>query len=126
EGRYYIEKYKTFFFKNLGILPYPGTLNIKLLGERDILLRRRIEMLGGTLLKGFTDEERSFGDVWAFQVKIGLPNPKTETYNAFLLKIERTHYNDNILEIVSENNLRKSLNLEDDDLIRIVYIPEKR
>ena len=126
EGRYYVKKYKEYFHRNLDMVPFSGTLNIKLLGERDIMFRAQIEVEGGIHLEGFSDETRSFGDVWAFQVNVGRGEPGSKMLPAYILKIVRTHYEQNTVELISSHNLRKELGLENEDLVRIIYKPLKR
>ncbi|NMC07001.1 MAG: DUF120 domain-containing protein [Candidatus Lokiarchaeota archaeon] len=125
EGRYYVGKYSDFFRNNLAITPFPGTLNVKLLNERDVLLRSQIEVKGGILMRGFTEQERSFGDVFAYRVTISRESDgDTGPFLlAYFLKIERTHYDKSIIELISEHELRKELALKDDDLVRITYSP---
>ncbi|MBD3187905.1 DUF120 domain-containing protein [Candidatus Bathyarchaeota archaeon] len=121
EGRYYVSKYKKFFEMNLNITPYPGTLNVRLLDETDILNRKKIELQGGILMKGFTDETRSFGDVWAYRVDISNNDGNGDEVEGYILKIKRTHYTSNIIEIISRWNLREKLHLQDGSFIKICY-----
>ncbi|MEX2684777.1 MAG: DUF120 domain-containing protein [Candidatus Sigynarchaeota archaeon] len=124
EGRYYVSKYSDFFRNNLGMTPFPGTLNVKLLDERDVLFRSQVEVKGGILMRGFTEQERSFGDVFAFRVTISRDDDETgRTLPAYFLKIERTHYDKSVIELISPFELRKDLNLVDDDIVRITYLP---
>jgi riboflavin kinase, archaea type len=128
EGRYYVSKYSDFFKNNLAIMPFPGTLNIKLLDERDILLRGQVETKGGILMRGFTEQERSFGDVFAYRVTIS-KDADSETGRAipaYFLKIERTHYDKSVIELISPFELRKELSLNDDDIVRITYLPSNQ
>ncbi|MHA1846022.1 MAG: DUF120 domain-containing protein, partial [Promethearchaeota archaeon] len=125
EGKYYMMKYEDFFYRNLAIKPFPGTLNVKIINQSDMLVRKRIESQGGILLKGFSDETRSFGDVWAFPIKITKSSIPDLEVKGFFLKISRTHYEDHIVEIISEHNLRKKFSLSDGDIITIVHESEE-
>lgn len=124
EGRYYVEKYHEFFERNLDMHPFPGTLNVRLLGDKDVMLRKQIEMQGGVLLRGFSDETRSFGDVFAFHVSLARGEPDSIEVPACFLKIARTHYDESVIEIISSHELRAVLKLADDDFVRIVYMPD--
>lgn len=126
EGKYYVSKYLSFFEQNLGIEPYPGTLNVRLLSDKDIALRSQIELHGGALLRGFTEDERSFGDVFAYKVTVARGEPGSDEVEAYFLKIARTHYDRNVLELISDKNLRDTLQLADEDYIKIVYAPPSR
>nr|MDO8086856.1 DUF120 domain-containing protein [Candidatus Sigynarchaeum springense] len=124
EGRYYVSKYSDFFRNNLGMIPFAGTLNVKLLDERDVLFRSQIEVNGGILMRGFTEQERSFGDVFAFRVTVSRDGDETgRTLPAYILKIERTHYDKSVIELISPFELRKELNIVDDEVVRITYLP---
>ncbi|MBN2154003.1 MAG: DUF120 domain-containing protein [Candidatus Lokiarchaeota archaeon] len=123
EGRYYVSKYSDFFQKNLGMKPFAGTLNVKLLDERDVRLRSQVEVAGGTLMRGFTEEERSFGDVFAFRVKVSRDGDDAGLLPAYFLKIERTHYDKSVIELISPYELRRELDLVDDDIVRITFSP---
>lgn len=121
EGKYYVGKYLNFFRKNLAIVPFRGTLNIKLLDEHDVFLRNQIEVQGGILMRGFTEQERSFGDVFAYRVNVSKDNGTEKAIPAYFLKIERTHYEKNVLELISDRELRNELQLDDGDTVRISY-----
>ncbi len=121
EGRYYVNKYVSFFQRNLDIVPFPGTLNVKLLGEREVFLREHIQSRGGIHMEAFSDDTRTFGDVFAFKVDLCRGELGTPVLPGYFLKIERTHYDKTVIEIISEHNLRDALGLKDDDYVRIVY-----
>jgi len=126
EGRYYVTKYADYFRKNLGIEPWPGTLNVKLLDDRDVVLRSQVEIQGGIIMRGFTEEERSFGDVFAYAVKISKDNGNGKESLAYFLKIERTHYDKSVVELISSMKLRDVLDIKDGDVVRIVFLPKNR
>jgi riboflavin kinase len=65
------------------------------------------------VVKGFVNGERTYGDVKCFKVLI---NEKTE---GAILMIHRTHYGQDVLEVVAEESLRKKLKLKDGDLVRL-------
>ncbi len=128
EGKYYVSKYSDFFKNNLAMTPFAGTLNIKLLDERDVLLRSQVEVKGGILMRGFTEQERSFGDVFAYRITISrdADGDTGRTLPAYFLKIERTHYDKSVIELISPFELRKELALVDDDIVRITYLPSNQ
>lgn len=115
EGAYYVTKsgYKDQFDGKLGFKPFPGTLNIRLKSVADIKARGGLDELPGIVIKGFKNGERTYGDVKSFKVLI---NEKTE---GALLMIHRTHYGQDVLEIISKECLRKKLGLKDGDLVRL-------
>ncbi|HME56598.1 MAG TPA: DUF120 domain-containing protein [Candidatus Lokiarchaeia archaeon] len=121
EGKYYVGKYLNFFKKNLSIVPFKGTLNVKLLDEHDVFLRSQIEVQGGILMRGFTEQERSFGDVFAYRVNVARDDGTEKMVPAYFLKIERTHYDKSVIELISNLQLRNELQLDDGDTARIIY-----
>jgi riboflavin kinase len=115
EGAYYVTKsgYKEQFVEKLGFQPFPGTLNLKLRSLADIKARSELESMPGTVIAGFKNGERTYGDVKSFKVLI---NGNT---TGAILMIHRTHYGQDVLEIVSEESLRKKLCLKDGDLVQL-------
>lgn len=111
EGRYYIslKGYSKSFVRELGFEPFPGTLNLRLTNEAMIEQRRRLGFMEGTNIPGFSDEKRSYGPVKFFKAKIAAKYPGA------VLAIERTHYDNSVLEVISPLNLRKVLKLKDGD-----------
>lgn len=111
EGQYYIslEGYRTQFREKLGFDPYPGTLNIKL-EPQSIELRKRIS--ANIKISGFTDQNRTFGRGTCFNVKIS-------DIKGAVITPERTHYPENIIEVIAPVNLRQYLNLGDGGTVAV-------
>ncbi|BAB59661.1 hypothetical protein [Thermoplasma volcanium GSS1] len=112
EGKYYISRkqYIIQFQEKLGIIPYLGTLNIKV-DPSSIPELRKLRGFTGIHIEGFRTEDRTFGSVKAFRCKTnGVPS--------FLIMPERTVYTD-VVEIISDKYLRNELNLKDGDEVTI-------
>ncbi|MCL4355815.1 MAG: DUF120 domain-containing protein [Nitrososphaerota archaeon] len=111
EGAYYVslKGYAEGFARALHFEPFPGTLNLRLTTEAMIGQRRRLELLKGIEIPGFSDGRRSYGGVKCFRAKIAGKHPGA------VLAIERTHHDSSVLEVISPVDLRKSLGLEDGD-----------
>ena len=111
EGGYYVslEGYAGSFLRALGFKPYPGTLNLRLTNEAMIEQRRRLDLMKGIEVSGFSDGRRSFGPVKCFKAKIAGRIPGA------VLAIERSHYDSTVLEVISSRNLRGALGLRDGD-----------
>ncbi|HEY6283735.1 MAG TPA: DUF120 domain-containing protein, partial [Nitrososphaerales archaeon] len=111
EGGYYVslKGYSKSFSRAIGFEPYPGTLNLRLTDEAMVEQRRRMGLLNGIDIPGFTDEKRSYGPVKVFRAKIA------GRYPGAVLAIERTHYDNTVLEVIAPQNLRKALKLKDGD-----------
>ncbi|NVM28665.1 MAG: DUF120 domain-containing protein [Candidatus Helarchaeota archaeon] len=117
EGAYYVmqQGYADQFKDKLGFDPYPGTLNIKLSKQPDLQIRRVLESdsYPGIEIAGFKDKQRTYGPVKCFLVKVN------ESVQGAILLIKRTHYRDNVLEIISPEFLREKLKLKDGDQIGV-------
>ncbi|MDG6982080.1 MAG: CTP-dependent riboflavin kinase [Nitrososphaerota archaeon] len=111
EGAYYVSTkgYAEGFAGALGFEPFPGTLNLRLTSEAMIGQRRRLDLLKGIEIPGFSDGKRSYGGVKCFRAKVAGRHPGA------VLAIERTHHDSSVLEVISPVNLRRSLGLKDGD-----------
>ena len=112
EGRYYTEQsgYVEQFKEKLGFVPFPGTLNV----EIEYIERNKLRLLKDNRaihIKEFKTKNRTFGSVRCFRAKINGSD------GAIVLPM-RSHYS-NILEFISEDFLRKKLNLEDGNEVNI-------
>lgn len=116
EGRYYVslEGYRKQFKEKLGIDPFPGTLNLRVLKE-EVSIKRRLDAEQGIKIEGFIAENRTFGEVKAFKCKVnGL--------NAFIVMPKRTHHLGDVVEVIAEKKLRDELNLKDGDIVEVEVI----
>ncbi len=111
EGQYYIslEGYRTQFREKLGFDPYPGTLNIKL-DPPSIELRKKIST--DIRISGFKNHNRTFGSGSCFNVRI------SDIKGAVIIP-ERTHYPDDIIEIIAPVNLRQYLDVVDGSVVAV-------
>lgn len=121
EGAYYVHQpgYRKQFTKKLGYDPYPGTLNIRL-DKRFLPEKNLLEMMSFILIDGFSNGERSYGPVRCYAVTI---NGVTQ---ANIITALRSHYGEDILEIIAPINLREKLRLRDGDTVRIRVSPISR
>ncbi len=114
EGQYYISKdgYMDQFRDKLDFQPFPGTLNIRLT-EQSSQVRGILGTMKPLIIHGFNNGERSFGGGKCYPIEIG-------GVKGAVIIPERTHYPDDLLEIISPVKLRKALNIDDGDEVRIV------
>lgn len=117
EGRYYVSKkpYVIEFTEKLGIVPYPGTLNLKIPPEWESTLRM-LQAREGILINGFESDDRSYGDVKAFKCLL------KDTPCAAIFPY-RSVYRD-VLEIISQDFLREKFRLQDGDEL-VVHFTSK-
>jgi len=119
EGGYYVSLhgYAKQFLGKLGFEPFPGTLNLRLSSPVQMEQRRQLQFLKGIEIQGFEDGSRTYGPVTCFRAKLEGKHP------AAVLGIERTHYDDSVIEVISPTNLRKTFGLKDgDDCSVTVYL----
>ena len=112
KGRYFmaLDEYKKQCVKKLGILPYYGTLNIKLI-EEDVYKIKLLKRKKGISISGFKKNDTYFGSCKCFLSKI-------EDIDCAVILPEKSKYND-VIEIISKYYLRKILNLNDGDKIKL-------
>ena len=115
EGQYYttLKGYHDQFVKLLDFEPYPGTLNIRLEGE-SVGYRSMLNLKDGIIIDGFKSKNRTFGGGRCYPVKLG-----NGTKGAIMIP-DRTHYPEDIIEIISPDNLRDKLELKDGSKITVL------
>lgn len=117
EGKYYISRtsYMDSFVKKLGFKPFHGTLNLRIPPD-DV---DRLDLIRGSwpvIIPGFEESGRQYGDVLCYEVKI--PNL---TAKVAAIVPRRSHYGSNVLELISDVNLRETLNLDDGSELAVSY-----
>ena len=113
EGRYYMSlpHYKERFGEYLGFEPFPGTLNIRL-DTASIEVRKHLDHAGWIEVPGFTADERTFGGARVLPCRIG-------GQKCAIVEPSRTHYPEDIVEVIAGCELRKVLDLNDNDMIEV-------
>lgn len=109
EGAYYmsLKGYTKQFKSKIGYVPFPGTLNVKLDKKEYTEAARQFEILDGTIIEGFSDGKRTYGWVKCFAAKLN------STINCQLIRLERTHHDTSIVELISKTNIRTAAKLSD-------------
>ncbi|RLG42675.1 MAG: hypothetical protein DRO05_00415 [Thermoproteota archaeon] len=123
EGAYYVTRkgYLKAFEELLGKPPFPGTLNLRISSSQDVETVRkwRISCPTAVYIPGFKEEGRTFGFV------IALPVIINNVSFCYAIYAERRHYGDEILEIISDRNLREELGLRDGDVLTVQLLLER-
>ena len=114
EGSYYLshEGYHQQFTQKLGFTPYPGTLNVKL-SPNELRKKQDLEMYPSIIIEGFKEDQRSFGKVKCFPVLIN------NTVKGAVIIINRTHYDESVLEVIAPVYLRDRFNLKEGSKVTI-------
>lgn len=117
EGAYYITRppYVKQFEHLIGYTPFPGTLNIKL-PAGELAKKARLSNLEYVYISGFKNRGRAFGPIRCYPCVI---NGRAKGH---VLIPERTHHPENIVEVISEDNLREKLGLKEGDEVTINVI----
>jgi riboflavin kinase, archaea type len=116
EGAYYmsLEGYRKQFKEKLGYEPYPGTLNIRLTDQLFMNARRELGSHPSIFVDGFGDGTRTYGWVKCYRATI---NGKVD--NAAVLVLERTHYDDSMLEVIAPMSIKDAAGIKNDDRIKV-------
>jgi len=103
EGAYYMSMkgYTKQFKTKLGYVPFPGTLNVKLKNKEYTEAKRSLDAYGGIMINGFSDGKRTYGWVKCYPAKIN------NSIDSALITLERTHYDDSVIELISYTNIKK-------------------
>ena len=104
------EFYTREFEKNLGFVPFPGTLNI-VVSDDHLDEINKIKNSCENLIK----PDEGFGAVKYIQAILN-----DEVEGAIVFPAKTTH-EENYLEFIAENRLRDELNLEDGDVVSLEF-----
>ena len=108
EGAYYmaLNGYTKQFKTKVGYIPYPGTLNIKLNQLQATRIIQQLDDLNGIMIDPFSDGKRTYGWVNCFHAILN------NSIKCELIRLERTHHDSSVIELISKNNLRKTARLK--------------
>ncbi len=115
EGAYYmsLKGYTKQFEKKISYIPFPGTLNVKLNQKKHTEAVRQFDALDGILIDGFSDGKRTYGWVKCFKAKLN------KSVDCELIRLERTHHDPSIIELISKRCIRKTAKISDGSKITI-------
>jgi riboflavin kinase len=123
EGKHYISLsgYMEQFIDRLGYEPYPGTLNVELSTE-SVRARSAMDALAPVSIDAWEDGDRTYGPAVCYPAAVETTDG--ESYEpVHVIAPERTHHDEDQLELIAETKLRDELGLEDGDHVT-VYIEE--
>ena len=108
EGAYYmsLNGYTKQFKTKIGYIPFPGTLNVKLNQLQATQIIQQLNDLDNVVIDPFSDGKRTYGWVKCFHVTLN------NSIKCELIRLERTHHDNSIIELISKNNLRKTARLQ--------------
>ena len=110
EGKYYVSQpeYKRQFREAVQFTPFPGTLNVRLMGG-DLSKVRILRDAEGIEIRGFQREGRTFGSGKVFKATVN------GTECAIVIPL-RTHHSD-VVEVICKDYLRDRLGIRDGDKV---------
>ena len=118
EGRHYITLpgYAEQFVSRLGYEPFPGTLNVELDAES---IRRRGEIAGveAVPIDPWEDDDRTYGAAACYAVTLVADDGRYGDAHAIVP--DRTHHDDDQLELIAPDELRAALDLADGDAVEV-------
>ena len=89
------------------------TFNVKLESPIQMEQKRELRSREGLRIQGFENGTRTYGGARCYR---SLVNGK---YPAAILVIDRTHYDDSVMEIISPVNFRKDLGIKEGDEVTV-------
>ena len=115
EGAYYmgLSGYTKQFKVKVGYVPFPGTLNIKLNQLQATQIIQQLDELDSIMIDPFSDGKRTYGWVKCFHATLN------SSIKCELIRLERTHHDSSVIELISKNNLRKIARLEADSKVTV-------
>jgi riboflavin kinase len=118
EGRHYISLsgYMEQFRERLGYEPFPGTLNVELTPE-SVRARAAMASLDAVPIDGWEDEERTFGPAACYAATVERDGERHDRVHVIVP--ERTHHDEQQLEIIAPDKLRDDLDLDDGDQVTV-------
>jgi len=118
EGEFYVNLYAKCFKKVLGFIPYPGTLNV-MLDSQSIGVRRRV--LGLEYIAPIIVHPPQISGYKLMPVKCypALLVKGLMCEEVYIVEPEASRYGLDIIELISNVNLRKTLQLSDGDEVKI-------
>ena len=116
QGGYYISQpgYRDQIRALLGFDPFPGTLNVRLVGDY-LGSRRALEGWPAVVLEGFRVEDRAFGGARCYRLLVH------GVVGGALIVADRSGYDLSVMEVIAAVDLRERFGLEDGDLVRLVF-----
>jgi riboflavin kinase len=118
EGRHYITLpgYMTQFEDRLGYEPFPGTLNVAL-DEGSVRARAGLTAIEPVRIDGWEDDDRTYGPAVCYPATVEAGGEEYEP--AHVIAPERTHHDEDQLEVIAPVKLREALGLDDGDPLTV-------
>ncbi|MFB6127241.1 MAG: DUF120 domain-containing protein [Halolamina sp.] len=118
EGKHYISLpgYMRQFRERLGYEPFAGTLNVAL-DEESVRSRAELDTLSGVPIDGWEGEDRTYGPATCYPAEAVAGD--AEYGPVHIIVPERTHHDEDRIELIAAEKLRDEIGLDDGDTVRI-------
>jgi riboflavin kinase len=119
EGRHYISLpgYMRQFEERLGYAPFEGTLNVDLT-EASVRRRSALETLDPVPIDGWEDDERTYGPAVCYPASVEAEDG-TRYEGVHVIAPERTHHDEDQVELIAPEKLRDAIGLSDGESVVI-------
>jgi riboflavin kinase len=120
EGRHYISLpgYMSQFRERLDYEPFEGTLNVEL-SEESVRRRAAMESVDPVPIDGWENEDRTYGPAVCYPATVRTGDG--DRYErAHVITPERTHHDEDQLEVIAPEKLRDELELADGDHVTVL------
>jgi riboflavin kinase len=120
EGKHYISLpgYMEQFRDRLGYEPFAGTLNVEL-GDESVRRRAAMESLSPVPIDGWEDDDRTYGPAVCYPATLRTTDGGRYE-DAHVIAPERTHHDEDQLELIAAPKLRDELGLADGDHVTVL------
>lgn len=124
EGRHYISLpgYMEQFANRIGYEPFPGTLNLNL-DRESVRSRSALGTFDPIPIDGWEDENRTYGPAVCYPASVETRDG-TVYETTHVIAPERTHHDEDQLEVIAPVKLRDELDLADDDQITVTVVDQ--
>jgi riboflavin kinase len=120
EGRHYItlSGYMEQFREKLGYEPFAGTLNVTLT-DAAVRARPALSTHESVHIDGWEDEDRTYGPADCYPATVATLDDDRSYGGAHVIVPERTHHDEDSLEVIAPDRLRDALALSDDEPVAV-------
>ncbi|EMA36514.1 DUF120 domain-containing protein [Halococcus hamelinensis] len=118
EGRHYISLpgYMEQFEPRLGYEPFLGTLNVSLVSD-STRERTGLDSVDPVEIEGWEDDDRTYGPAFCYPATVEADGREYDP--AHVIAPERTHHDEDQLELIAPAKLREALDLDDGDRVTV-------
>ncbi|MCE4614793.1 MAG: CTP-dependent riboflavin kinase [Desulfurococcales archaeon] len=113
EGEFYVNLYARSFRRALGVIPFPGTLNIRVIDEDVERLNNHLKKVDPVVILPPSISGLRLGKVYLFKASLF-------DIEVYIVRPEYTVYKGDVIEIISQEHLRRKYGLKDGDVVDIV------